>query len=152
SANASFRTISHTSGREWPESVAYAPIEPVTDLPIGIEDLLAAARYRRRIEGRPVFRFDCLGAGEFKGAVMSLGRERNYHVKIRVFKIIKTLRPVTSELDADLLHGGMDERVVFSGPDAARGNEYTMAVEMPHHSRRHRRADGVLAAGKEHRA
>src|SRR5581483_4854003 len=97
----------------------------IADIAIGLEPLLAAAFDRFRIGGRPIFHVDGAGAGQFQGAVMGLGRERDDEIEIEPFPFIQLLecqRLVLRNIEADFRHHRDRKRVELAFAHAGRAD------------------------------
>ena len=64
-----------------------------------------------RVEHRPEFDGAVHRAGELNRAVLRLGRQRDDEIEGRVLEVLKGLRLMLADIDADLIHHGNGEAI-----------------------------------------
>src|SRR5262245_30104252 len=81
---------------------------------------------------------------------MSLRRQSNNEIEIRVFEILERLGPVFADVHPGFIHDLGSKPVCVASFDACGRKINLLSKEMPPNGLGHRRADSVAGTGKEH--
>ena len=103
-----------------------------------------------RVEDRPEFDFASGRPRQFDRRMLRIGRQRDDEVERGIFQLVEAFRLMRFQVDADLGHHADGERIDRGGPNADGIDIDMPAMKLAQQRCRHRRADRIQRAGKEH--